>query len=124
MESDDGSTSGGRDTEEGEENDMKAEISRPPAIIDKEDALATEVFHPINDVPYRPTEDHDSKRVLQKVVQTSEVLEATKNWRYMEDASGKLARWRLRLQEVKFDIVHLPGIKHQAEWHTLDQTLM
>jgi len=32
----------------------------------------------------------------------------------LSDASGKLQRWRLRLLEFEFDVVHRPGIKHQA----------
>lgn len=32
----------------------------------------------------------------------------------MSDTSGKLGRWRLRLSEFKFDIIHRVGIKHQT----------
>lgn len=32
----------------------------------------------------------------------------------MIDAPGKLARWRRRLSEFKFNVVHFAGIKHQA----------
>ena len=32
----------------------------------------------------------------------------------LADSSGRLARWRLRLTEFEFDIVHRAGIKHQA----------
>ena len=32
----------------------------------------------------------------------------------MADATGKLARWRLRLAEYEFDVVHRAGVKHQA----------
>lgn len=33
----------------------------------------------------------------------------------MAYATGKLARWKLRLYLFEFDVVHLDGIKHQAE---------
>lgn len=32
----------------------------------------------------------------------------------MEDATGKPARWRLRLKELEFDVVNRAGIKNQA----------
>lgn len=32
----------------------------------------------------------------------------------LSDASGRLQRWRLRLQPFEYDIVHRPGVKHQA----------
>lgn len=32
----------------------------------------------------------------------------------MADATGKLARFCQRLQELEFDVVHREGIKHQA----------
>lgn len=32
----------------------------------------------------------------------------------MADATGKLARWRLRLLEYDYEIQHRPGVKHQA----------
>lgn len=32
----------------------------------------------------------------------------------MADATGKLSRWRLRLQELEFDVVHREVIKHQT----------
>lgn len=32
----------------------------------------------------------------------------------MADATGKLARWRLRLSKYEFDVVHRAGIKHQS----------
>jgi len=32
----------------------------------------------------------------------------------MTDAKGKLERWRLRLSAFDYDVVHLPGVKHQA----------
>ncbi len=32
----------------------------------------------------------------------------------MSEAKGKLARWRLRLQEMDFEVVHRPGIVHRA----------
>ena len=32
----------------------------------------------------------------------------------MADATGKLARWQLRLSELEFDVVHRAVIKHQA----------
>ena len=31
-----------------------------------------------------------------------------------EEATGKLARWRLRLQEFEFDVIHVPGKKNQV----------
>lgn len=32
----------------------------------------------------------------------------------MADLTGKLARWRLSLSELEFDVFHRFGIKHQA----------
>lgn len=32
----------------------------------------------------------------------------------LADATGRLARWGLRLSELEFEEVHLAGIKHQA----------
>lgn len=32
----------------------------------------------------------------------------------MEELTGKLTRWRLRLSEMKYDVVHRDVINHQA----------
>lgn len=32
----------------------------------------------------------------------------------MTDATGKLARWRLKLSEFKLGVLHRAGIKHEA----------
>lgn len=32
----------------------------------------------------------------------------------MSDATGKLVRWRLRLSELEFDVLHRARIKHHA----------
>lgn len=44
----------------------------------------------------------------------------------LADATGRLTRWQLRLQEFDFDIVHRTGVKHQAtealSWLPIDGT--
>ena len=48
--------------------------------------------------PFVIRTDHDSLRWLLNIA----------------DVSGRLARWRLRLSEFDFEVVHRPGVKHQA----------